>query len=410
MNRGLSRPLSPPARTPIMSRTLALLALATLFVGCTRYSTRGNGPFARRAKPDPNPAASIPPGPLPNTSPLTLATERQPEPPRPPDEQRVVPARAQALPDPVALGTTFTPPVREPGAVPAGGFLPDSLIPLAPRRPEPQPDALPTPFAPKPEANPVPVVPPASRAPEPAQTATARHLAEVKKLAQGAAEKWAKVETYEAVVTRRELAPNKEFSEDVVLYQFRKEPMAVFIKNLGELGKGREILYHPAKHGDKIYAVIGEGDSRLLRGGTRAPAVSPDSAIVKEKTRYSIREAGYGTPIARVLNWVAKVEAGKIPADSLISLGSVNRKEFPYPLAGVRLTLRPGDDPLMPHGGTRQWFYDTKPDSASNGYPVLIIATEPSGKEVEYYLFEKLRFGIPFTDTDFSPDRLTKKK
>lgn len=218
------------------------------------------------------------------------------------------------------------------------------------------------------------------------------------------------MQTYEAVVTRRELAPNKEFGEDVVLYQFRKEPMAVYMLTLSEKGRGREILYHPAKHGDKIYAVIGEGDTRLMKPGTRAPAVSPDSPLVKEKARYSIREAGYGTPINRVLKWVAKVESGQIPAENFVYLGTVSRKDYPHPLAGIKLTLRPGDDPLLPQGGTRQWFYDQNPESSGYGYPVLIVATEPDGREVEYYRFEKLRFNVPFTDADFSPDRLGKKK
>ena len=71
--------------------------------------------------------------------------------------------------------------------------------------------------------------------------------------------------------------------------------------------------------------------------------------------------------------------------------------------------LRPGDDVLLPKGGMRQWFYDINPESPAYGFPVLIIATEPDGKEVEYYLFEKLKFGVPFKDSDFSPERLDKK-
>jgi hypothetical protein len=258
---------------------------------------------------------------------------------------------------------------------------------------------MPSPLAPK--------GPPAVNTP--GALSPAQHAAEVKKLAAAAAEKWAKVDSYEAVIARRELAPNKEMSEDTVLYQFRKEPMAVYIKNLGEIAKGREILYNPKQYGDKIYTVLGEGDSRLLKAGTKAPPVSPDMAIVKEKSRYSIREAGYAVPIARVAGWAAKAETGKIPAENLTYLGEVNRKEYPYPLIGVRLKLRPGDEVLMPNGGTRQWYFDTKPESPSFGFPVLIIATEPNGKEVEYYLFEKVKMNVKFTDAYFSPDRFGKK-
>jgi hypothetical protein len=374
-----------------MSRSLVLIALGLVLLaaGCTRYSRNPPaGPFARKPKPNLDALAPVPPGPPANTSPLAIATPTQPEPvarPAAPDQFVVVPPRP---PEPPA-----------PGAVtPAGGVDDAAIPPLLPRR-RAQPEQMPSPFAKEQPGLPMPVAP----------SPTARHVAEVKKLAATAAEKWAKVDSYEAVVTRRELAPNKEMSEDTVLYQFRKEPTAVYIKNLGESGKGREILYNPRQHGDKIYAVIGEGDSRFLKPGTKAPAVSPDMPMVKEKSRYSIREAGYGTPIARVAGWAAKTEAGKIPAENLTYLGEVTRKEYPYPLLGVQLKLRPGDEALMPNGGTRQWYFDPKPESPSFGFPVLIIATEPSGKEVEYYLFEKIKMNVKFTDADFSPDRMGKK-
>ena len=286
--------------------------------------------------------------------------------------------------------------------IPAGGVGPDAVSgvpPLLPRRsrgPEPKQSQMPSPFAPK--------EPPAAASP------ATRHIAEVKKLAQAAADKWAKIDSYEAIVMRRELAPNKVMSEDEVLYQFRKEPMAVYIKNVGESGKGREILYYPGKHGDKIYAVIGKGDENFLyKVGQKAMPISPDFALVKSKSRYSIREAGHGTPIARVASWAAKAEAGKIPAENLTYHAEVNRKEFKKPVIGVQLILRPGDDPLLPNGGMRQWFFDTDPDSPSYSWPVLIIATEPSGKEVEYYHFEKMKLNVKFTDADFDPARLGKK-
>jgi len=87
----------------------------------------------------------------------------------------------------------------------------------------------------------------------------------------------------------------------------------------------------------------------------------------------------------------------------------VNRKEYPYPLVGVQLKLRPMDDPLMPNGGIRQWFFDPKADSPSYSFPVLIQAIEPNGREVEYYLFQKMNFTVAFTDADFDPARLGKK-
>jgi hypothetical protein len=389
-----------------MNRTIALVALVLLAGGCTRFGTRANGPFS--SKPRTNPQATIPPGPLANSSPLVLGTTLQPQPPGPPDENRVVPDR---IPDPVALGNGFASPN---GVVPAGGLLPEGDPQILPRR-RPNPDSkLPSPFAPKGGMPPVPSVPmpktPMPMAPAGGPPVAKGDLAEIKKLIQFAGEKWAKVDTYECTAIRRELTPTKEMSEDTTLYQYRKEPMAVFMRTLSNPGKGREIVYNPGKHGDKIYVMTGEGDTRLFKnGGFKAPPVSPDSDIVKEKSRYSIREAGHGTPIKRVGGWIEKVEAGKVPAENLKFLGPVERKEFSHALTGVELTLRPGDEPLMPNGGTRRWFFDTNPDSPACGFPVLIIATEPNGKEVEYYLIEKVKTNVKFGEMDFSPDRLGKK-
>ncbi len=386
-----------------MNRTIALIALMFLLVGCTRYSTRANGPFARKQKSDP--FAVIPPGPAANNSPLALGSNTQPEPPQPPGADLVIPPRSGGL----ARGADQSAPAPAGEIIPAGGFPPtDDAAAFPPkRRPEPQPGQLPSPFASKDVANTQPTRP----AVESAQSSLARHIAEIKKLTAAANEKWSQVDTYESIVTRRELSPTKVMTEDVVFYQFRKDPMAVYIRNVGESGKGRELLYNPTKFGDKIYAIVGQGDENFLyKVGSRAPAVSPDFPLVKDKSRYSIREAGYGTPINRVAGWTAKAESGKIPADALTYLGPVTRPEFQQAVSGVQLKVRPGDDPLLPNGGVRQWFYDRDSDSPSYGLPLLIIATEANGKEVEYYLFEKLKFGIKYPDADFSPDRLNKKK
>jgi hypothetical protein len=105
---------------------------------------------------------------------------------------------------------------------------------------------------------------------------------------------------------------------------------------------------------------------------------------------------------------VAKIEAGKLTPDALTFLGPVKREEYPYPLTGITHTLRPGDDPLFPQGGTRTFFFDLKEKSPSFGMPVLIIATDAAGKEAEYYLFEKVKAPAGLTDADFDPARLGK--
>ena len=107
---------------------------------------------------------------------------------------------------------------------------------------------------------------------------------------------------------------------------------------------------------------------------------------------------------------VEKVESGKLPPETLKYLGPTPRPEYPYPLEGVSQTIRPGDEKHSPSGGTRLWFFDPKPESPSYGLPVLVVATDPKGKELEYYCFDRFRLPAGLTDADFDPARLGKKK
>jgi hypothetical protein len=353
-----------------------------------------------------NPNAAIPPGPPTSGSPLALATDVRPELPRLPQDTGVAPAR---VPEPAAIGD---------GVLPAGGVPPDdsALPPIRRRKADPQPGQLPSPYGPKGEAK-SPVAPKQDVRPQPADapaapSAAAKNLAEIKKVVQVSTERWAKVDTYETIITRKEATPKGEINNEVVLFQYRKEPMSVFTRNIGEVGKGREVVYNPGKYGDKLHLMIGEGDSpvALIKAGYKPAPMSPDDPRVRDKSRYSIREAGFGTPIGKMAKGVALYEAGKFPADALTYLGPVTRPEFKKQHVGIQMKLRPGDDPSMPTGGVRQILIDMDPESQSYGMPVLILADDDKGKTVEYYLFEKIRMPAGLTEADFSPDRLGKKR
>ena len=376
-----------------MFRTLALVALALSLAGCSRYHTRAQGPFGKPAK-EPPPPYGAAPRPVGGQSPLDIASVAPA--PKSPDEPSLVPPQTSGL-------------------VPAGGTLPapaavdtsSSSFPPFRRRPEPKPNPPPTPPAPKdtPPAPPPPKnAPDAPAGPSPA----AKNLGELKALLATANASWKAVDTYETTLTRRELNPKGEVNSEVLIFQFRREPMSVFTRNVSESGKGREVIYYPAKHGDKLHVMLGQGDNRFVKAGIVAPPVSPDDPRVKEKARYSIRDAGFGRTVGTLTAAVAKLEAGKVPPDSISFDGEVNRAEYPHPLVGVTHTLRPGDDPLLPTGGTRLYFFNMKKDAPSYGLPVLGIATDAAGKEAEYYLFEKVTSPAGLTDADFDPARLKK--
>lgn len=359
-----------------MIRSLALCSLVVLLAGCTRYHSRAQVPFAKPEPPPPY-GANKPVG---NQSPLGMASA-DPARPATVDERPFVPPRAS-------------------GVAPAGGVAPPAEIdadgPLFPpfrKRPEPK---LPSPLAPK--------------TPDPkAPNAVAKNLTELKAVVATAGAAWKAVDTFEGTVTRREVNPQGTATSEVVLFQLRREPLAVFTRTTSESGKGREMLYNPSKHGDKLYLMLGQGDTKLLKAGTVLPGLSPDDPRVKEKARHSIRDAGFGKNLAKLADTVAKIETGKLPADALTFHGPVKRDEYPYPLVGVTHNLRADDDPLFPKGGSRTFFLDPNEKSPSYGLPVLIVATDAAGKEAEYYLFEKVKSPANLTDADFNPDRLGKK-
>jgi hypothetical protein len=336
-----------------MIRTSAVLPVALLLVGCTRFQSASQGP----GKPDkdlPPPYGSRPP--------------------------------ASAPPHPVGGQS----PLDIPSAGPAPPVASDNLTLIPPKGRVQAPPADPRPAA----AAPV----------DPA----AKNLADLKALVAAASAAWKAIDTYEMTQTRRELNPKGLINDETVFIQYRREPLAVYTLNTGDNGKGRELIYNPSQFEDKIHVRLGKGDP-FPGEGRVPPAVSPDYPMVKAKARYSIREAGLGRMTGALGAAVARLEAGTAPPDALTYRGEVRRDEFPHPVVGVTHKLRPGDDPVMPTGGTRLYFFDLRKGSPAYGLPVLVVATDEKGQEVEYYLSEKVKQPANLTDAAFDPARLKKK-
>ena len=357
-----------------MTRPLLLLALLVTLAGCNKPTYRGQSPFAKRRAATP-PESLAPAGG--GYTPLTPAPPPNPLPPPPPDGFALVPARP-----PEPAGVAAITPAAAPETKATGADAPTAVKADAPASPSP----------------------------------AAVNLAALKKLVQAANAKWQQADTYEAKLVRREVvgaAGNSSGTEEV-LFRYRKEPVAVYMKNTGPKGKGREILWSPKETDDKIHVIVGEGDSSIVKPGFKAPAQNPDSPRVRSMSRHSIREVGFGTTINKFAAMVAKIEAGKLPPDALKYTADVRRPEFgDHPLDGVEQTLKPGDDPNLDRGGVRQWFFDAKPDSPGYGLPVLMVLFETTSagpKEVEYYCFTQLRLPAGLTAADFDPARLGKVK
>jgi hypothetical protein len=378
-----------------MSRRLLILpvALLALETGCHRASVR-------RDAIRPLPAEAAARGVAPNRSSLPSPVARTPEPSLP--EPTPVPRPAQTDPVPVVV---------LPGAAPASppSLLAPPVVPSAAselesddrkslrariqerrdeRKERQQPPTLPSPIA----------SPPADSS---GTEAAPRSSDALRDLYTRAAERYAQIPNYEARLIRREVVGGKEGPTEEILFQFRQQPFSVYMRNIGPVGRNREVLYVRGQFDNKMHVVIGEGDGSLFAPVGKKMAFDPQSPLVTSKSRHTITDAGIGNSLARFRKMI---EAGQAKA-----LGLVERQEYPYPLDGVELTLRPGDDASLPTGGKQVMYFDPNPDSAGYGFPVLIVTTDPTGREVEYYCFDRYRAPAGLTDADFHPDRLGRR-
>jgi hypothetical protein len=256
----------------------------------------------------------------------------------------------------------------------------------------------------KPPVTPSPAAPKQSAAPDRPGADKARSAGagdSLRDLSQRAADRLAKMPDYEARLVRREVVGGREGPTEEILCQFRQQPYSVYMRNTGSAGRGREVLYVRGKFDGKMHVVIGEGDGSLFAPVGKKLSIDPNSPLVTGKSRHRITEAGMGTTLARVNR---AIDAGQAKP-----LGRVTRKEYPYPLDGVELTLRPGDESSLPSGGKQHVYFDPNPESPGFAFPVLIVTTDPAGREVEYYCFDRFRAPAGLTDADFHPDRLGRK-
>ena len=274
-------------------------------------------------------------------------------------------------------------------------------IPLPPALETPKKD----PMKPMTMPTPAPVVPdqpPA--APTPVEK-PANSLDAARKVVELAAKVYGPVPDYQVRVTKREVVAGKQQPVDEAELSFRKEPYSVHLKVVGENGTGREVLYVKGQNGGKMVILTGKGD--IISGLKKE--IDPDSPLVSGRSRGKIYDSGVGRPIAALTKLLDQADAGKRPADTIKFLGPVDRKETKTSVVGIEVKLLPGDDPLLPKGGVRSYYFDADPKSAGYGLPALITTTE-GGKEVEYYCFNDYRVPARLTDADFSPDRIGKKR
>ncbi len=208
------------------------------------------------------------------------------------------------------------------------------------------------------------------------------------------AQAFAQMPTYSMQMRRREVVAGAKAKEEVIQATFRQQPHSVHLKWVGEEAKQREVVFVAGQYQNKIHTLLGKGDAPLpFLFGTRFD-IDSESPMVKDKSRYRIADAGLGSALKRYEKALAE---GRLTVG-----GKVARPEFPQTIDVVHETI-PAGHPLFLKGGKRAWHF------GATGLPVLILAVDHTGSEVEYYLHEEIRSPLAVGDDDFNPDKLFKK-
>lgn len=230
-----------------------------------------------------------------------------------------------------------------------------------------------------------------------------------KRLVRQSQESLKKIDGFECLLKRREVINDSKQPEELIQFRFRKAPLAVHFKWIGQEANGRELVYAKGLFSDRAHILTAKGDGFVLMPAKKRFDFALDDSNIKSKSRYDLREGGIMKSIdqlGRVLQEIERDPKGN--RERVRYLGKVKRPECSALLEGVDEYIPPKWEPLLPKGGRRQTFFDCQPDSPSFGLPVVIVAQDHLGREVEYYHFDRLKL-TRFTDADFDPDRLFKK-
>jgi len=228
--------------------------------------------------------------------------------------------------------------------------------------------------------------------------------AKLRMIYQQALEHYNSMDSYIVRFRRREQINGKDKPEEVIYAKFRKSPWSVYFKWLGQEAKGREVVFVKGQYDEKIHTLLAAGDVPLMPAGKRF-SLSPDSPLVLASSRHSIRESGVGPLIDHFGRMVAAVERREIQPGAVRYLGRLKRPEFDSPCEAVEQRVASGSEATLARGGTRLWLFDLV-----SKLPILVIAQDETGHEVEYYCYDRFEYPVKLDDADFNPDKLWKDR
>lgn len=203
-------------------------------------------------------------------------------------------------------------------------------------------------------------------------------------------------------MVRREMVSGKQHPEELMAFQYKKNPYSIHFKWLGQEGKGREVVYVEGKFDDKIQTRLAAGDIPFMPAGKRM-SFTVDNPLVRSASRHSVREASFGFMLSTVGTLLAHQKEGNTKLGSVQYVGKIRRPDLGGEVEMVECKLAPGAEHTLPEGGRRLYGFDPVV-----GHPVLVQTFDSRGQEVEYYRYDRFFFkGLD--DSDFDPEVLWAK-
>ena len=233
-----------------------------------------------------------------------------------------------------------------------------------------------------------------------AEPTVADGLREVQRLCDRAEASFRNTESFIARLRCRELVNGVQRPMETLLFKYRKTPLSVHMKWIGEVGKGREVLFVEGANDGKMMIRTAAGDIPLVQPG-KVLSINPDSPLVTAKSRHSIRESGFA-PSIRKLREALQGSNGEPPPRYL---GWLNRPELPEPFEAVEITIAPRRERWLDDGGRRIMGFDPE-----NGLPTYVVTYDSTGRESEFYVFDCFQSPVPLDDRDFDPEALWGKR
>lgn len=221
-----------------------------------------------------------------------------------------------------------------------------------------------------------------------------------RELFEAARDRFARIDSYIARLTRHEVVKGERRPDEVILLKARERPWSVYMKWLGQEGRGREGVYVRGRYGDKIHTRLAAGDIPFVPAGRRM-ALSPNGALMRSASTHPITELGVGAAIDKIGGVLEAQERGDRSKGGLSVVGPEQRAEFGAPVYGLEHRLPAGTDPALPRGGRRTYYIDPV-----TSLPELIVTTDDTGREAEYYRYDRIQPGVRLDEDDFNPDLL----